>query len=500
MPAAHRFRGRISHGQGEFMPKKKSLFKNYFYNLALNIFNILFPLITSPYVSRILGAVNVGKVGFATSFSAWFVTIASIGIPTYGIREISKVHQDREKLDKVFSELLILQMTSTLICMALYVASVVLYPKTRQELPLFLVMGGTLLLNMISMDWFYQGIQEYGYITARSVLFKLISLVLIFALIHHRQDYVIYGSISVFALSFSNVLNYFHSRKFVTLNFRSLNMKPHLQKLKVFFLSSLVVSIFSLFDQVFVSILSNYKEVAFYSRGRQMVNMALSLTMSLSTILIPRSSYLFNTDLEKYKHLLSHSLNYIYIMAIPCAFGIAGLSRQLMLFIGGGAFLPGAPTLLVMSLLVIIISVNWWQFDQVLVPSNHEKMALVGQIGTAVGDVVLNLLLIPRLGSIGAGIAIVCAEIVGLVIGMYVTIKQFQLRYLTPSLIRYLGAAIVMSGFIQLIKYLIHPYLMVLVISVAGGAALYFLILRLFREAVVDEIFHATMARIRPRQ
>lgn len=464
------------------MEKPKSLKKNFIYNLTLNLLNILFPLITSPYVSRILGATSLGKVNFATSVAAWFMTIASFGIPIYGIREISKVRDDKDKLSSTFTELLIIQCFFTIIVVLIYSMVAFLVPIFKNEIILFGIYGLYLLLNIFSLDWFYQGIEQYGYITARSTFVKLLSLILIFVTIHTKSDYLIYGLLSVFALSFNNVLNFIHSRKYVRINFAHIVIRRHFHSLGIFFISSVIVSLYSQLDQVFVGFFSSMKSVAFYSRGRQIISMVLTVTSSISTILIPRTSYLFNNNVEEYKRTLKSSLNYIYILAIPMTIGVTCLAKEIMYFFGGKEYEQGYEVLIILPVLIIIVALGTWGFNQVLIPSGNEKYGVISQAIMAVADIGLNIMLIPRYGYVGACMAIVISEFIGTIIGVIISIKLYRIQYITKSFFQYIFASIVMAVLLYIERLVIHTNLFYLLVAVMSGAMIYCLTLALLKE------------------
>jgi O-antigen/teichoic acid export membrane protein len=188
--------------------KYTSLKRNFIYNFSLNIINILFPLITSPYISRVLGANNLGKYNFSLSFSNWFLIFATFGTTTYGVREIAKVRDNKKILDKTFSEIFFINFIATLITLLVYIIIIFLNAKTNKEILLFLVSALSIFLNLFCIDWLYMGLEDFKIITLRSLLIKLICLVSIFIFIKQRNDYVIYALISVLAFGFANIFNF----------------------------------------------------------------------------------------------------------------------------------------------------------------------------------------------------------------------------------------------------------------------------------------------------
>lgn len=196
---------------------------------------MIFPLITTPYISGILGATNIGKVNFATSVVGWFVIITSFGVQAYGVKEVAKIRNDKLKLSKFVSEMTTIELTTTVITTAVYAIAILIIPRFAEEKLVFIIMCITLLLNVFSYDWFFQGVEEFTYITIRSLLFKVIAIIAMFLLVKKEGDYVIYAGISVFALSAANILNLLYCKKFINWKRKGLELKKHLKPLGVFF-------------------------------------------------------------------------------------------------------------------------------------------------------------------------------------------------------------------------------------------------------------------------
>lgn len=454
--------------------------KNFFYSFSLNIINILFPLVIAPYVSRVLGADNLGKYYFSLSFSSWFLIFATFGTTTYGVREIAKVRDNKKLLDKTFSEIFFINFIATLITLIVYIVIIFISPKTNSEILLFLVSAISIFMNLFCIDWFYMGLEDFKIITLRSLLIKLICLISIFIFVRQRNDYIIYALISVLAFGFANILNFIYSKKFVTLKFKNINIKNHMKILRVFFYSSIVVSMYTLFDQVFLGFFSTNMDVAFYSRSKQIYLIALSITLAISTVLLPKLTYLYKNEFENYKRLLKKSINYIYIFSVPSVVGLILLSKDIMWFFGGKEFENAYVSLIILSILVFTVSLGTWQYDQLFLPLGREKVGLKGQIIIALISICSNIILIPKYGYIGASISLVLAEISGTTYGIWYAknkIHEVKINYFTKSLLKYIFASMIMSLAIMLFKLLRYGYILNIVFGISIGAVIYFGIL-----------------------
>ena len=231
--------------------EKKSLKINFIMNAILTMSQFLFPLITFPYISRILLPVGTGKVSFATSVISYFVMFAQLGIPTYGIRACAQVRDDQEKLTRTVHELFLINLVMSIIAYVALFGAIAFVPRMRQDKELFLIVGLTILFNTIGMEWLYKALEQYTYITVRSILFKFIALVAMFALVHEQKDYVIYGAISILAASASNIFNFFHLHKYVSLKpIGNYKFRQHFKAVFVFFAMSCATTIYTNLDTV----------------------------------------------------------------------------------------------------------------------------------------------------------------------------------------------------------------------------------------------------------
>lgn len=448
--------------------KNKSIKKNFIYNSILTSTNIIFPLITAPYLSYTLGSENIGKVNFATSIINWFILISAFGIPRYGIREIARNRDKKEDLTNTFWNLILIQFILSIIAIIVYLLIIFNLSRFENELKLHLMMVSMLILNIFSIDWFYQGIEEYSYITIRNITFKIISVILMFIMVKSSNDYIFYAGINIFGIGFNNVLNYLNTKKYIYKKIYKLETLKYLRELRVYFLTTLIISLYTQLDQLFIGYGSS-QDLAFYLRSKTVLGIALSITNSLITVLIPRTAYLIKNDYESYKKIISKSINYIYIIGLPCIVGIFLLSKEIMIFLGGEEFIPASYSLKIISILVVVNSIGGWQVNQILIPHRKEKLALKIQIFTAIISVVLNIILVPKISYIGAAISWCISESILVIMESIVINKEckdIKIQYITLSLKKYIFSVIFMSIPIVIIKLIIDNYILVIIISI----------------------------------
>lgn len=466
--------------------KQKSLKKNAVWNFIYTGTNILFPLITAPYVSRILGASNLGKVDFAKSFSQWFIVFAAFGIATYGVRAISQVRDEQEKINKVFSELFIINFIFSIFATVIYIIIIFSNSGFLEELPLFIVMMFSIVLNAVNIDWFYQGIEEYNYITNRNFIIKIASLIFIFIFVKSPDDYVVYGLISVLGIGLSGVLNVFHSRNYATFTFKSINLKKHIKSLSTFFLITFVISIYTNLDRTLLGFISTASSVAYLTRAKSVTSLGGTIANSIASVAMPRASYYLKSDFNSYKKLIQEVPKYMLILTIPMAVGIFSLSPEIMYILGGDDFLRASNLLAITSIVVVFSSLSTFLSQQVLVPSGNERYSLISSIISSVVSVVANIALIPQYGYIGAGFAMVLAELSAVISRFSFTrvLGYNFVRIINKSTIKYIMASLAMLLPIYIVKQSFDSYFISFILSAVIGLLTYCAFLLILKEEI----------------
>lgn len=409
------------------MKKNKSIKINFIMNAVLTMSSFIFPLITFPYISRILSPVGTGKVAFATSLITYFAMFAQLGIPTYGIRSCAKVRDDRTELSKVVHELLFINLIMSLISYVFFVAILFIIPKLQEERNLYIIISLTILLNAIGMEWLYKGLEEYAYITIRSVAFKFIALIFMFLFVREQKDYTIYGGITIFASSASNVLNLLNSHKYIDWKKqKGYCLKRHIRPILIFFAMSCATTIYTNLDTVMLGFMTTDKDVGYYNAAIKIKLILVSIVTSLGTVLLPRASYYVEHSLiGEFWNTSRKALNFVMVIALPMMLYFILYAKEGIYFLSGteykGAILPMQiimPTLLFIGLSNIL-------GIQILVPMGKEKIVLYSEIAGAGVDLLINALLIPSLHSTGAAVGTVIAEFIVLLF-QYIYIKRYM--------------------------------------------------------------------------
>lgn len=400
------------------------------YNTANNVLRILFPLITAPYVARVLSPDDLGLLAFANSYAGYFAVFAVLGIPYYGAREIAKVRNDIQKTSRLFSELFSIGLMVTVVVSMVYFISISFLDRFNQHESLFLLIGVSLYCSPFNIDWFYGGLENFKHITIRSMVIKIASMLLLFTCVRDRGDLLFYAFIAVFSTVASDVWNFvvLYKRGY-RISFIFHGLKRHVKPLLLLFVSTVAVSIYTILDRLMLGFMSTYEQVAFYSYAMEISKVLLSVIVSLSAVAIPRVSYYLETrqylEIERF---INKSCALVVFFAVPICAGLIMSSPTLVPLFLGSAFKGSVIPLQILSSLIVLIGLNNLFAVQCLVGLGYDKLFLYSVLGGTLTNFSLNFLLIPYLGAIGASIASAIAEFIVLVMSYYYVHRYTQLN------------------------------------------------------------------------
>lgn len=479
--------------------KQKSLKLNVIMNSILTMSSFIFPLITFPYVSRVLSPVGTGKVAFATSFISYFSMIAQLGIPTYGIRVCAQVRDDKIKLSKTVHELLFVNMITTILSYIGLVFALIFIPRLQADKPLYIVVSITILLNSIGMEWLYKALEQYTYITIRSILFKFIGLIAMFILVHEQKDYVFYGFITIFATSASNVLNFVNAHKYIEHRYiGGYEIRKHLKPIGVFFAMSIAATIYTNIDSVMLGFMTSDADVGYYNTAVRIKTIMVSIVTSLGAVLLPRASYYIEHDLiDEFYRITSKALNFVFLLASPMMIYFMIFAKEGIFFLSGDSYAGSIVPMQVIMPTILLIGITNISGIQMLIPLGKEKVVLYSEVAGAVVDVIINALLIPSMASVGAAIGTLIAELVVLMV-QFVYLKGKIFTALKNVHYIRIVIAIIVSGIAVIwIKTFEFGNFVTLCISASLYFAVYGMILLLSKEPLVVEIFNQIIGKIR---
>lgn len=395
---------------------------NFLMNAILTASAFIFPLITYPYISRVLGPDNIGKVSLATSVVYYFGMFAQLGIPTYGINACARVRDNRRELTKTVQEIMIINLIMTAVVYAVFAVSLFAVPRLAAEKPLYIITGVTILFSTIGVEWLYKAVEQYSYITTVSILFKFISVAAMFAFVHNEGDYVIYGGITIIAASGSGLLNFIRLRRFISLKpVGHYDLRQHLRAIWVFFAMSVATTIYTNLDVVMLGFIKTDADVGYYNTAVKVKNVLCALVTSLGTVLLPRMSCLAKEEKwNEFYGLAKKSINFVLLLSLPLALFFAVFANESIRLLSGDAFLPAVLPMQVISFTVVFIGLTNIMGIQVLVPLGREKQVLGSEVAGALVNLFFNATLIPLCAATGAAIGTLLAEAMVFIYQYYV--------------------------------------------------------------------------------
>lgn len=474
----------------------KSLAKNSIFNIIYTILNLAYPLITSIYVSRVILSDGVGKVAFAQSIVSYFVTVASLGLPIYGLREVAKERENNYKLNLLFTELFSINGIATTVALALYVGLIFLFEPFKSLIYLYLSCGLLIVFNYFNVDWFYKGLEEYGYILIRSLVVKILSLVALFVFVRDINDFIIYALISSLATGGNHLFNFIHCHKYVKFNFKGIKLKQHLIPVFILAGSAFLESIYGKIDITMLGAMASDSGTGLYSYAHKTIILVISACTAITTVFMPKLSYYYKSDTEKFNNILKLGLKVLMFVSIPFCVATLILAPKIMVVLYGTEFSSAGLTLRIFAPLIIIASFGDIICYQLTICTGHEKMRLPAAfIGTII-NIALNFILIPILFENGAAIASIISEFL---INIYLFIKirkiisiPFDYKALLISIV----TTLLMAMAIIAVCFIHISDLLICIISALLGIAVYFITNLLFKNELCLSVIRRIKCKI----
>ena len=470
------------------MAKGQSIKQNYICNVAFQLVSLLAPLITTPYISRILQADFIGYYSYASSIATYFSLFAALGISAYGAREVSILRNDRLRCSETFWELTAIRAVTTAFCLIAFLIAVTI---NGINIGVYLACGVMILSVAFDFTWFLQAMEDFRSLMLRNLTIKIISVVCVFLFVKEKDDLAVYVLIQTGSTLLANLLTIVKVKKYlVKVERRRLNMFQHLRQVLIYFVPVIAGSVYTVLDRTMLGVLTRSTlENGYYEQGHKVINILLTVITSLSVIVGMRTSYLFGQGKdETIKKYIKKTFGFMSLVSMPMMFGLVGCARNFVPLFFGAGFDKVAPVLMLSAPLIFLIGISHIIGTLYLTPSGQRARAnRVIIIGAAV-NFVLNLILIPIFESYGAVVASIIAE--GVIALMYIHLirEYLSLWDIFKAAIKYAVIAAVMLLVVCLIGRNQHSAT-VLITQVGVGAAVYIGGLLITRdEIVLDEL------------
>ena len=476
---------------------EKSLKVNSILNVIKTISSILFPLITFPYISRVLQPEYVGKVNFGASFVSYFSLIASLGITTYAIRECSAVRGDKNKLSEIASQIFSINVYTTIIAYVMLGLSLIFFRELDSYRTLIIVQSTAILFTTWGTDWLNSAMEDFKFITIRTIGFQFISLLLMLILVHQPEDYYKYAAITVLSSCGANITNILYRRKYCTVRFtKDMHLQEHLKPIVLLFAMILAQTVFNNTDTTMLGLMKGDFEVGIYSTAHKMKNIITQVVASLCWVIMPRMSYYYaKGEWDSINEMLKKVLSVMVTIGFPCVAGCVVLSSEIIEIVAGQQYAAASlPLVILMLSFVIDIFGGSFLGNMVCLPAKQEKVFMEACCFAAVINMILNYILIPYGGASAAAFT---SGISTIVIFIWLFVKKdsrVRLNYIWEvckgPLIGSLLIVVVCLG----LKHLIHTLITLVIFSVFASAIIYVLVLLICKNEIVIDVI--SMIRI----
>lgn len=472
---------------------KKSLGINALLNGFRSALNLIFPLITFPYVSRVLSVDSMGVFDFANTYVNYFILIAGLGVATYTVREGAKYRDNKEKINNFASQVFTINIISTIVTYIFLLISLLLFKNLHNYLSTILIFSLQILFTTLGTEWIYTIYEEYSYITIRSILFKILSIILLFVFVRNSNDYLWYAGITVVASVGSNILNYFHARSFIKIKLvKQIKWKYHLKPIMIIFASTIAVKLYLSIDTILLGLMRDDYSVGIYSVAVKIYTIVSGLIGGLLVVTIPRLAKLLGQNrLKEYSTVLYRVINSISIILFPVALGLIILSKEIVLIIAGTKYLASVSTLQIVAIALIFSNFSMIFNQCVLIPAKRESKTLRNTLITAIVNLGFNLIIIPMFSYNGAALTTVIAEFLIMILNCrsvwdivkpIVTSKGIA-KNILDSLVGCVGIVLVCL----VIKYSVSSMILRTIFSVVISVGIYGVILFFLHNRVLLE-------------
>ena len=459
--------------------EQKSIGINAVLNGLKTILSVIFPLITYPYAARVLQVENMGKVDFSNSVVSYFVLIAGLGISTYAIREGARVRDNKGQLEQFSSEIFSINLLSSIVALIALGGIVIIVPKFHSYTALIAVQSLAIFGNLIGVTWLYSVVEDYAYITVRSLVVHILALILMFVFVHDESDYVLYAATTVVANVGANIFNFFHARKYIQIHLsKKLNLKKHLKPIMIIFASTVTTTIYVNSDKTILGFLSDEFHVGLYATSVNVYTVLKSCVAAVILVALPRlSNYLATGKRKEYEKTANDIFKMFMMILLPVMIGIFVTADAVITIIGGASYADAVASLRILSVSLAFSMIATYYTNAVLLPMKEEKIVLKGTILSAAVNIVLNFLLIEKFQQNGAAFTTLLAEMV-MCIYQYLYVRK--MLYIKVS-VRYVMSVVIGCAGIVLISILcnifINTFVLNLLIKVLASVVAYAVVL-----------------------
>lgn len=472
-----------------------SLKKNFFYSVLLTLANYIFPLITYPYVSRVLGVTNIGVCNFVDSIVNWFILFSMMGISVVGVREIAASRGERQQQSRTFSALLALNAATTLLSAVALAVAIFAVPALYAHKELMCIGLLRLVANFLCIEWLFKGLEEFRFITLRSVAIRTLYVIAVFVFIRKPEDYNVYYLLLCLTIVANAFVNMGYSRRFVSLVRDRIPIRRMAGPFFLIGLYTVMTSMYTSFNVAFLGFVSSPEQVGYYTSATKIFGMIIALFTAFTSVMLPRmSAVLAEGRDEEFKQIVQKVLRVLFCLGIPVVLLMEVEAGDIIRIISGKGYEGAVVPLRIIAPLILIIGMEQVLVLQTMMPMKYDRPVLINSMIGALTGILLNILLVDRMEAIGSSVVWLVSELAVLGGAIVVVTRKagipFPVRPFLSELARYLILACLLLG----TSFLPVPFYVRFIIAVFV-TVVYFLVVNLlvFPSQEVKEVLMAAI-------
>lgn len=463
-----------------------SIKRNFAYKSILTVSSYLMGFLTFPYISRVLGVDGIGLVSFVDNTINYFLLFATMGVGTLGVREIAAVRENRDQCNSVFSNILGMNVGFTFLTLLVFFVCIFLIPSFRQYENLFYIGSAKILFTAFLVEWFFTGIENFRYITLRSLFVKLLYIIAVFVLIHSKEDYQLYFVLTVVVVVINAVVNMIYVRKFVKIRIVELLSKRYVKQNLSLGIYALMTSMYLTFNVMFLGFVGGNVEVGYYTTAFKLYSVILAGFTAFTNVMLPRMSFLVaNGEKDRFQFLINKSFNLMSLFSIPLILCSMALAPQIIYVLSGtgyeGAILP----MRIIMPAALFVGIAQVLAIQVLTPMKRDKILLLASVLGALISLLINIIVVPLLHSVGSAIVLLVAECTVTSIYVVFVIRRKYVRFRLKVLAESLFCALPSAMICLLCNLLVSNNYLSLSIGVILGGVIWFVMCKLTKRDVI---------------
>lgn len=444
----------------------QSLKKNFIYNAILTMSGYIFPLMVYPYVSRVLGVANIGACNFVDSIVEYFTILSMMGMNTIGIREIAKCKNDQQKLDNVFSQLFSLNTLTTITAIIILIIATNIVPKFAPYKDLLYIGVGKLFFNYMLINWFFQGLENFKYIAARTIFVKILFVISVFLFVKTETDVKLYYFLVALTWAGNGIINFIYAKKYVSFNFTLKINKAIIGSFFILGVYWVMNSMYTTLNVAFLGFATNDIEVGYYTTANKLLTVIMTMFTALTSVMVPRVSVaLKSNDNSEAKALIRKAINALMLFAIPLIFFVFPFSQELIYLMSGKGYEGATTPLQIMTPLFFLVGYDQIIVLQTLLPMGKDKDILRNSILAASVGIISNIFLTLNFGKNGSAIVLILAELSVLLSSQFCVTKYLGLKIPFKLIIKHIIGFSPIIIICYVIKYFINSYVISLIVS-----------------------------------